>query len=71
MGYRGEVMLSFKNRNELDYNKYEIPQLVKPYEVGDKVAQLIIVPYPKIEFIEVDELSDSDRGEDGHGSTGA
>lgn len=68
-GYRGEVMLSFKDRDRI--NNYDIPQLIKPYEIGDKVAQLIIVPYPKIEFVEVDELSDSDRGEAGHGSTGS
>lgn len=66
-GYRGEIMLSFKTR---DYKEVAIQQLYKPYEVGDKVAQLIIMPYPKIKFIEVDELSDSDRGENGHGSTG-
>lgn len=68
MGYRGEIMLSFKTR---DYKEGEIQQLLKPYEVGDKVAQLIIIPYPKIKFVEVDKLSDSDRGENGHGSTGA
>lgn len=66
-GYRGEVMISFKLR---DSNIKSISQLIKPYEVGDKVAQLIIMPYPKIKFIEVDELSSSDRGEAGHGSTG-
>lgn len=66
-GYRGEIMLSFKTRNlRSDY----IQQLFKPYEVGDKIAQLIIMPYPKIKLIEVDELSNSDRGENGHGSTG-
>lgn len=67
MGYRGEIMISFKNR---DYDKEAIPQLFKPYEVGDKIAQLIIVPYPKVHFIEVDELSKSDRGTNGHGSSG-
>lgn len=65
--YRGEIMVSFKNR---DYDEEAIPQLFTPYEVGNKVAQLIIMPYPKIKFVEVDELSDSDRGENGHGSTG-
>lgn len=67
-GYRGEIMISFKNRDKI--KEGEIPQLIQPYEVGDKVAQLIIIPYPKIKFIEVDELSSSDRGEAGHGSTG-
>lgn len=44
--------------------------LKAPYSIGDKIAQLIIIPYPCIEFEEVDELSDSDRGTNGHGSTG-
>lgn len=66
-GYRGEIMVSFKNR---DYDKEAIPQLFKPYEVGNKIAQLIIIPYPKINFIEVNELSNSDRGDNGHGSSG-
>jgi dUTP pyrophosphatase len=38
--------------------------------VGDRALQLIIVPYPKIEFEEVDELSETERGEGGFGSTG-
>lgn len=67
-GYRGEIMFSFKTR---DYDKSKIQQLFKPYEVGNKIGQLIIIPYPKVHFIEVDELSDSDRGENGYGSTGA
>ena len=66
-GYRGEVMISFKLR---DCYPESIPQLLKPYEVGDKVAQLIIMPYPKIEFKVVDELSSTERGERGHGSSG-
>lgn len=68
MGYRGEIMISFKTR---DYKEGQIHQLFKPYEVGNKIAQLIIVPYPKIEFKVVDELSTTERGENGHGSTGA
>ena len=67
-GYRGEIMASFKTR---DFKEGEIQQLYKPYEVGDKIAQLIIMPYPKVEFTEVAELSSSDRGADGHGSTGS
>ena len=66
-GYRGEIMVSFKLR---DRDVKAIPQIFKPYEVGDKIAQLIIVPYPKIEFKVVDELSTTERGEGGHGSTG-
>lgn len=66
-GYRGEIMASFKTR---DFKEGEIQQLYKPYEVRDRIAQLIIMPYPKVEFKEVKELSSSDRGEGGHGSTG-
>ena len=66
-GYRGEIMVSFKLR---DYKEGQIQQLFKPYEIGDKIAQLIIVPYPKIEFKVVDELSTTERGANGHGSTG-
>lgn len=66
-GYRGEIMVSFKLR---DYKEGQIKQLFKPYEVGDKIAQLIIISYPKIEFKVVDELSTTERGEGGHGSTG-
>lgn len=40
------------------------------YDVGERAAQLIIMPYPMIEFEEVDELSATDRGEGGYGSTG-
>ena len=41
-----------------------------PYKVGDRVAQIVIVPYPKVTFEEADELSESERGTGGHGSTG-
>lgn len=60
-GYRGEIMLTFKN---VDLTALE------PYKVGDRIAQLMIVPYPTIELIEVEELSETERGTGGHGSTG-
>ena len=40
------------------------------YEIGDRIGQLIIMPYPTIEFEEVEELSETERGEGGFGSTG-
>jgi len=40
------------------------------YHKGDRIIQLLIIPYPQIEFTEVDELSISERGDGGHGSTG-
>lgn len=41
---------------------------VKP---GDRVAQAMILPFPRVRFIEVDELPATARGTDGFGSTGA
>ena len=67
MGYRGEIMISFKFR---DHDAKAITQLVKPYEIGQRVAQMIIMPYPHVDFLEVDELTETDRGEGGYGSTG-
>lgn len=61
-GYRGELLICFKNRDFTNRHK--------PYSVGDRIAQLCILPYPKVQFTEVDELSTSERGEGGHGSTG-
>ena len=40
------------------------------YEVGDRIGQLVIMPYPEVEFEEVDELSETSRGSGGYGSTG-
>lgn len=59
-GYRGEVMAKFK-RVTGEFNTYK---------VGDRIAQLIIIPYPEVVFEEVEELSSSDRGEGGYGSSG-
>jgi dUTP pyrophosphatase len=60
-GYRGEIQATFRK-------EAGIPS--KRYEVGDKIAQMIIIPYPAIQFIETDELSNTERGEGGFGSTG-
>jgi len=59
-GYRGEIMMKF------DINTHNSPV----YDVGDRIAQIIIMPYPQIEFEEVFELADSERGSGGFGSTG-
>ena len=40
------------------------------YEIGDRIGQLVIIPYPTIEFVESEELNDSERGEGGFGSSG-
>ena len=41
------------------------------YRVEDRVGQLMVIPHPKIELIEVDELSTTERGDGGFGSTGS
>lgn len=41
-----------------------------PYKVGDRVGQMVFMQYPTVELVEVDELSETDRGEGGFGSTG-
>ena len=40
------------------------------YNVGDKIGQIMILPYPTINFTQVDDLSDTERGSGGFGSTG-
>jgi len=65
-GYRGELQATFKKV----YGKNDIRIDETDYKVGDRIAQIIIIPYPPIEFVEVDELSNTERGEGGFGSTG-
>lgn len=62
-GYRGEITAKFK---KLD-SKNEKSSF---YEVGERIAQLIILPYPQIEFEEVKELTKTERGTGGYGSSG-
>lgn len=60
-GYRGEISFCFK----------DIQKGLDPiYGIGEKVGQLIIIPYPKIELEEVEELSETERGTGGFGSSG-
>ena len=67
--YRGEIMAKFKpvmGSYETILDLFESNE----YEVNDRVVQLIIMPYPEIEFEEVGELSETQRGYGGFGSTG-
>ena len=77
-GYRGEVSFKFKpliNHVEKVYVD-DGEFLVMPtynnstYKVGDRIGQIIIMPYPQIEFEEVEELSETERGTQGYGSSG-
>ena len=63
-GYRGELQATFNITN---------PDVVEGFGIympGDRIAQIIIVPHPIVQFVEVDELSESKRGDGGFGSTG-
>ena len=58
--YRGEVKVALHNHSD-------IPQTINPME---RIAQLVVMPYLAVEFNEVDELVETERGEGGFGSTG-
>ena len=73
-GYRGELQATFNKvfggDRFYDETKNTEDTSNNFYKVGDRIAQIIIIPYPQIEFEEVNELSDTERGEGGFGSTG-
>lgn len=58
--YQGQLFVSMWNRGD---KVFEI-------ELGDRIAQLVFVPVVQVEFEQVEEFGDSDRGEGGFGSTG-
>ncbi|MBU6452107.1 MAG: dUTP diphosphatase [Cyanobacteria bacterium REEB67] len=59
--YRGEVQVLIINHGDKPYT----------FEPGERIAQLLLMPVPRVEVVEVDELSESvERGEGGFGSTG-
>lgn len=62
-GYRGELQAMFSS-----YERRNVKDRL--YAPGDRVVQMIIMPYPKMEIEEVQELSESERGTGGFGSTG-
>ena len=64
-GYRGEIELRYKL-----VGNGVTPSIVGTYNIGDRVGQLVIIPYPSIEFEEVTELSTTERNTGGYGSTG-
>ena len=61
-GYRGELQVILLNTDERE------PFVVEP---GMRIAQLVLVPVPEIELVEVDELPVSERGVRGFGSSAA
>lgn len=73
-GYRGEIIAKFKPvslpfcMRIPDEYKHDLEH--REYSVGDRFAQIIIMPYPKVQCIETDELSETERGAGGFGHTG-
>lgn len=83
--YRGEIIFKFKpvgvfyedsNPSSCDSDDFEkiifsdSIDYFSDYEIGERVGQILILPYPQINFIESDELSITDRGITGFGSSG-
>lgn len=60
-GYRGEIKVSLLNTDTA--HAYDVA-------VGDRIAQVIVLPVPRARFVPVDVLPDSARGDAGFGSTG-
>ena len=60
-GYRGEIKVTLLNTD-----------LSEPFSIsaGDRIAQMIVMPFARARFIEVDRLPESERGEGGFGSSG-
>lgn len=58
--YRGEIMVALHNHSEQ----------AQSIDDGERIAQMVITPYLTAEFIETDELDDTERGAGGFGSTG-
>lgn len=59
--YRGPIIVALHNDTDVD----------QTISAGERIAQLIVLPYISINFNEVNELDDTERGSSGFGSTGA
>ena len=68
-GYRGEIKFVFYTKTDRNAGG-GLYATTDCYEVGQRIGQIIIVPYPEVEFEEVEELETSERGDQGYGSTG-
>jgi len=64
-GYRGEVMAIFEDRDFETSYEHGVR-----FCLGERIAQLIIMPYPEVELVESEELGETERGSGGFGHTG-
>lgn len=85
-GYRGEVMFKFRpsvqcinplkllwailTKRPIKAETYSVHTQVNEYKVGERIGQMIIIPYPNVEFVESEELTETERGCGGYGSSG-
>lgn len=73
-GFRGEISFKFKQHWSFatmwEPSVYLRRNKDRDYRVGERIGQIVIMPYPEIELVESDSLSDSDRGTDSYGSSG-
>ena len=58
--YTGEIMVTLVNTSSKNYQVFK----------GDKIAQMILIPYHHAEFVQVEKLDETERGDNGFGSTG-
>lgn len=59
--YRGEVMVAVHNHSKI----------TQQIEQGERIAQLVILPVYQVDFTMIDEVTETDRGAGGFGSTGS
>ena len=59
-GYSGEIVAKIYNHSNKE----------KVFEKGDKITQIVIIPIPEIELVQVDKLEETERGNNGFGSSG-
>lgn len=69
-GYRGEIMVCIYNTNGQNLENDAWPEKDIVIKKGDRIAQILFQKVPDVELVVVDELSESDRGKKGIGSSG-
>jgi dUTP pyrophosphatase len=69
--YFDETQITDENEIQYIRKKGLVRYSSNLYSVGDRIGQMMIIPYPTVEFEEVEELSETQRGEGGYGSSGS
>ena len=59
-GYTGSICVKLYNQSKADYH----------VNIGDKITQIVILPIPEVDLVQVNSLENTERGEGGFGSTG-